>query len=99
MLNDDIIGHILPFIRIIYEKEYKIGSSHPQAQERKDPSSSPIPILLCREIFFGFFKSSTGSLVVGGWERGREGWCVGKAAITSRHVADSIHSVVNRALN
>lgn len=36
--------------------------------------------------------------MVGGWDRGREGWCVGKVVITSMHVTDSIHSVVNRAL-
>lgn len=33
------------------------------------------------------------------WDRGREGWYAGNIAITSRHVADAIHSVVNRALD
>lgn len=68
----------------------------PQAQERKDLS---VLTQLCTEVFFGFLQSSIGNLVVGRWDRGRERWCVGKVAITSMYVADSIHSIVNRALN
>lgn len=67
-----------------------------QAQERRDLS---VLTQLCREIFFGFLQSSVGNLVVGRWDRGRGRRCVGKVAITSMYVADSIHAIVNRALN